>query len=124
MPHFWCTFPDLILVVEHAPVIVPDSSDSEGDAQVEENEGGEEDEENEQVIENGAKQTERIPSMFCNPQQSTQMLVHDRFQTNESGDQPPVWMIPKLPPFSLEFKPARPMIVDVRQRRQHVPAHR
>ena len=55
MPHLRYNFPDLILVVEHAPVIVPDSGDSEGDAQVEENEGDEEDEGNEQVIENGTK---------------------------------------------------------------------
>ena len=55
VPHLWYNFPDLILIVEHAPVIVPDSHKSEGDTQVEENEGDEEDKGNEQVIENGTK---------------------------------------------------------------------
>ena len=49
-------------VAEHAPVTVPESNESEEDAQIKEND--EEDKGNEQVIENGTEQNEHIPMFY------------------------------------------------------------
>lgn len=50
------------LVAEHAPVTVPESDESEEDAQIEEN--NEEDKGTEQVIENGVEQNEHTPMFY------------------------------------------------------------
>ena len=49
-------------VTEHAPVTVPESSESEEDAQI--NESDDKDRGNEHVIENGMEQNEHIPMFY------------------------------------------------------------
>ena len=64
---FGTPFSNLPLVAEHAPVTVPESSESEEDTQIEEEEGPDEEDkgnDSEQVIDNGAERNEHIPSTF------------------------------------------------------------